>query len=70
MTKRNQIVCLLIVPDYRPGDKPPEGYLEWHAWADVQRKAGIKQYACSCGKWITPQQEEDHRHPSQVSRLG
>lgn len=33
------LLCLLIIPEYRPGDKPPEGYLQWHAWADVQHKA-------------------------------
>ncbi len=25
--------------DYKPGDPPPEGYLEWHEWAEVQRCA-------------------------------
>lgn len=24
---------------YKPGDLPPTGYLEWHEWAEVQRKA-------------------------------
>lgn len=44
--------------DYKPGDLPPEeGYLEWHAWAEVQRKAGIKQVPCpDCGLWCTPQE--------------
>ena len=42
---------------YKPGDLPPEGYLEWHEWADVQRRAGIKQVECGkCGKWKTPQE--------------
>lgn len=42
---------------YKPGDLPPEGYLQWHEWAEVQRKAGIKQVECgSCGKWQTPQE--------------
>ena len=35
------IVC--VAGEYKPGDLPPEGYLEWHEWAEVQRKAGIKQ---------------------------
>lgn len=42
---------------YKPGDMPPEGYLQWHAWADVQRKAGIKQEKCGeCGLWRSPQE--------------
>jgi hypothetical protein len=48
---------LLITPDYKPGDLPPEGYLQWHAWAEVQRKAKIKQVECpTCGLWRTPQE--------------
>ena len=42
---------------YQPGDLPPEGYLQWHEWAEVQRKAGIKQVECGmCSKWQTPQE--------------
>ena len=56
-------LCLLEMPAFKPGDKPPSGYLEWHEWADIQRKAGIRQAPCSgCGKWITPQEQEDHQH--------
>lgn len=48
---------------YKPGDMPPDGYLEWHEWAEVQRKAGIKQVACGrCGKWKTPQELSDQVH--------
>jgi ribosomal protein S27AE len=44
-------------PDFKPGDLPPEGYLAWHEWAEVQRKAGIKQVQCGkCGLWRTPQE--------------
>lgn len=43
--------------EYKPGDQPPDGYLAWHEWAEVQRKAGIKQSQCGkCGKWKTPQE--------------
>jgi len=50
-------VHLLEVETYQPGDLPPEGYLEWHEWADVQRKAGIEQAPCvHCRKWKTPQE--------------
>lgn len=49
------IVC--ETPDFKPGDLPPEGYLAWHEWAEVQHKAGIKQEQCGrCSKWKTPQE--------------
>lgn len=48
---------VLVMPDYKPGDLPPEGYLQWHEWAEIQRKAGIKQRQCpTCGLWQTPQE--------------
>lgn len=48
---------LLVTLSYQPGDLPPEGYLQWHAWADVQHRAGIKQVECpTCGLWRTPQE--------------
>ena len=45
-----------VIPDFKAGDLPPEGYLAWHEWARVQLKAGIKQSLCQCGKWHTPQE--------------
>ena len=57
------VVCILEQATYKPGDLPPTGYLEWHEWAEVQRKAGIKQRQCAkCGKWKTPQ-EMSRRQP-------
>lgn len=48
---------ITIIPDYKPGDMPPEGYLQWHAWADVQIGAGLKQETCGmCGLWHFPQE--------------
>lgn len=48
---------ILAQSDYKPGDQPPEGYLAWNEWADVQHKAGIKQVGCGrCGRWKTPQE--------------
>lgn len=48
---------ILVMPTYNPGDLPPEGYLQWHEWAEVQRKAKIKQVECpTCAKWRTPQE--------------
>lgn len=42
---------------FKPGDLPPSGYLNWHAWAEVQDKAGLRQKQCSrCGLWRFPQE--------------
>ena len=49
------IVC--VQPEFKPGDQAPEGYLAWHEWDEVQRKAGIKQKQCGrCGRWKCPQE--------------
>lgn len=54
------IVC--VTKTYKPGDQPPDGYLEWYEWAEMQRKAGIKQVQCiSCGIWKTPQELSDKK---------
>ena len=48
---------ITVMPTFKPGDQPPEGYLQWHEWAEVQRKAGIEQVVCcKCCKWKTPQE--------------
>ena len=54
------VVC--VSRTFKPGDKPPAGYLEVEDWWRVQRKAGLRQALCSCGKWIFPQEREDHKH--------
>jgi hypothetical protein len=42
---------------YKPGDPPPGGYLNWHAWAEVQSKAGLEQVQCErCHLWRFPQE--------------
>lgn len=49
------IIC--TTPDFAPGDLPPDGYLAWHEWAEVQHKAGLRQKQCGrCGLWRYPQQ--------------
>lgn len=49
-------VCLLDSAS-KPGDQPPQGYGEWHEWARVQYRAGLRQARCSgCGKYRFPQQ--------------
>lgn len=53
--------CVLVMPHFKPGDLPPEGYLQWHEWAEVQRKAGIRQVQCpTCALWKTPQELSMH----------
>lgn len=52
-----KVVCILEQAEYKPGDLPPDGYLAWHEWAEVQYKAGIRQKQCGkCGLWKTPQE--------------
>lgn len=52
-----RLIHITVQKEYKPGDLPPEGYLAWHEWAEVQRKAGIKQVQCGrCGLWRTPQE--------------
>lgn len=44
-------------PAFKPGDPPPEGYREWHAWAQVQHKAGLRQVRCGfCSHYCFPQE--------------
>ena len=44
-------------PAFKPGDPEPSSYLDWHAWAEVQHKAGLRQSQCSrCCLWRYPQQ--------------
>ena len=51
------LICVLEQQRYRPGDQAPTGYLEWHEWAEVQHKAGLRQKQCGrCGLWRFPQQ--------------
>ena len=46
--------------DYKPGDPPPSGFLDWYDWAEAQHKAGLKQTQCpKCGKWRYPQEMSD-----------
>jgi hypothetical protein len=45
---------------WKKGDQPPASkhdYLGWHAWAEVQHKAGLRQTECGkCGRWQFPQE--------------
>ncbi len=49
-----------FVPEFKPGDPPPSGYMEWHEWARVQTKAGLKSKRCGlCLLWNFPQEMSD-----------
>ena len=43
------------------GSMPPDGYLAWHEWADVQTQGGLNQSQCDeCGLWFFPQESINH----------
>lgn len=45
---------------YERGAPPPEGYLEWHAWAKSQHAAGLRQSRCGeCARLRFPQEFSD-----------
>jgi hypothetical protein len=52
------IRCIVdVMPVFKAGDPQPEGYNEWHEWARVQHKAGLRQKKCpNCGLWNYPQE--------------
>jgi polyferredoxin len=48
---------MCVQQTFKPGDQAPEGYLDWHEWAETQHKSGLRQKECGrCGKWKYPQQ--------------
>lgn len=50
-------VCILIMPEFKAGDPRPKGYLQWHEWARVQHKSGLRQRRCQrCSLWKFPQE--------------
>ena len=54
-------VCILVIPDFKPGDMPPTGYLEKQEWARVQMRAGKRQTQCrKCKRWYFPQEWPTH----------
>jgi hypothetical protein len=49
-----------FAPKFKAGDPPPSGYCDWHDWANVQHKAGLRQVTCGkCSKWKYPQELSD-----------
>jgi hypothetical protein len=46
-----------FITKFRGGDPAPKGYLEWHEWARVQLRSGLRQKPCpKCGKYKFPQE--------------
>ena len=54
---RKKLPCIIDSGTYKPGDLPPEGYVQWHEWAHVQYKAGLRQKKVD-GKWYFPQETQ------------
>lgn len=51
------VIHVDIMPLFRAGDPVPSGYNEWHEWAEIQYKAGLRQSKCSsCSLWFFPQE--------------
>ena len=51
---------MLKKASYKVGDPPPEGYIQWHYWAEVQYNGGLRQTQCLiCKKWFFPQEKCD-----------
>lgn len=50
------IIHMLVMPKYKAGDPAPSGHLQWHEWAEVQERAGLRSKQCvRCKKWHHPQ---------------
>lgn len=48
-------------PGYKVGDPAPTGYNDWHEWAGVQHRGGLRQTRCpDCGRWQFPQEMGPH----------
>ena len=51
------VICLFVESHFKAGDPAPSGYMEWHAWANAQHRAGLRQRKCwNCGLWRFPQE--------------
>lgn len=55
--KEKRVSWLTVTGTYKPGDPPPSGHNDWHAWAEVQHKAGLRQQRCGiCSRFKFPQE--------------
>ena len=54
------VIHVDIISFFKPGDPAPSGYNEWHEWAKVQCKAGLRQSQCpTCNRWYFPQEKHN-----------
>lgn len=52
-----QVGTVALVATFQPGDFAPSGYCDWHEWAKVQMRAGLRQVRCSrCERFKFPQE--------------
>lgn len=50
--------------------KEPLGYIAWHAKAERQHKAGVKQTLCeTCGRWVFPDERCERFQPAGAKLL-
>jgi len=57
MARRYQGAFVAGAGVYRTGAPAPRNYRAWHSWADLQHKAGLRQYRCGrCGLYWFPQE--------------
>lgn len=55
-----QKLHISIVPQFKAGDPPPSGYNQWHEWAAVQYKSGLRQKRCeTCKRYFFAQEMQD-----------
>lgn len=53
-----EFIHVSVSPGFKKGDQPPVLYGQWHEWAAVQHRAGLRQAKCDhCGKWLFPQEK-------------
>jgi hypothetical protein len=59
-------------PCYPIDSPPPEGYLQWHQWAqDMYHKHKLRQRQCyDCSLWMFPQELSDVLDVRTVERNG
>ena len=68
--KGRAVGWLSMCGDYEPGDPPPTGYNDWHDWAKVQLKAGLRSVRCDqCGRYKFPQEIARTETREEVSYL-
>ncbi len=48
VTRRYMVAIICETGEYAVGDQPPANYLEWHEWAKVQHRGGLRQKRRPC----------------------